>query len=89
MIKWGLTTKEEVKKIHKIAKRASKMIPEIDLMTVSMDIEAVHTHGCKLRLDDLFTADDFNFIHDVLGINRHLNRNSGKLQNHFLPRYAE
>ena len=57
-----------------------------DLM---MDIEAVHCNGCPLRLEELLKADAFNFAHDVLGIRRHINRDTGKLGSHFLPRFAE
>lgn len=52
-----------------------------------LDIEACHKN-CPLRLDDLLAADDFNFGHDVFGINRHLNRDTCELENHFRPRFA-
>lgn len=52
-----------------------------------MDIMYCH-ESCPLDLDGLATADDSNFIHDVFGINRHLNRNTGKLEDCFLPRYS-
>jgi hypothetical protein len=54
-----------------------------------MDITAVAANGCPLRLRDLLRADDFNFTHDVFGIRRHLNRETGHLENHFVPRYAK
>lgn len=59
-----------------------------DPLDVDMDISAVHKH-CPLRLGDLMTADDFNFSHDMRGIQRHLNRKTGKLENFFLPRFAQ
>lgn len=31
-------------------------------------------------------ADDFNFWHDINGIQRNLDRQTGRLQNRFLPR---
>ena len=34
-------------------------------------------------------ADDFNLMHDVTGINAHINRYSGKLERCFLPRFAD
>jgi hypothetical protein len=34
----------------------------------------------------LLAADDFNFLHDVGGISRHINRDTGELMNCFLPR---
>lgn len=57
-------------------------------MSIHMDIIATHANGCPLRLLGLLEADAFNFTHDVCGIRRHLNRNTGKLENCFVPRYA-
>jgi hypothetical protein len=54
-----------------------------------MDITACHLNGCPLRLGELLGADDANFAHDVFGIRRHLNRETGKLEDCFCPRYAE
>jgi hypothetical protein len=53
-----------------------------------MDVMAVHLNGCPLRLKDLLEADDFNFAHDLYGIYRHLNRETGKLEDCFLPRFS-
>lgn len=52
-----------------------------------LDISATHAR-CPLRLADLLTANDFNFGHDICGIQRHLNRKTGRLENSFLPRFA-
>ncbi len=41
-----------------------------------------------LRLADLLAADDFNFAHDVFGIMRHIDRRTGRLDNHFVPRFC-
>jgi len=54
----------------------------------AMDVTAVHANGCPLRLRELLLADDFNFVHDLFGIRRHLNRETGKLGDHFVPRFA-
>jgi len=53
-----------------------------------MDIEKVH-ENCPLNLTKLLNADDGNFGHDIAGIYSNLNRQSGELENCFLPRYAE
>ncbi len=58
-----------------------------DQLDVYMDISAVHVH-CPLRLADLLAADQFNFNHDMRGIFRHINRQTGELENFFLPRFA-
>jgi hypothetical protein len=60
-----------------------------DVQTAAMDITACHLNGCPLRLRDLLNADDFNFAHDLFGINRHLNHETGKLEHCFRPRFAE
>lgn len=57
-------------------------------MDLVMDFTATHANGCALRLSELLAADEFNFAHDALGIRRHLNRKTGKLENCFLPRFA-
>lgn len=57
-------------------------------MTFVMDLCATVANGNPLRLSDLLAADEFNFIHDVWGIARHLNRETGKLEDHFSPRFS-
>jgi hypothetical protein len=86
------TTKEELLLICAIAKRASilaaKMRHKRDVLSISMDIEACHECGNPLRLQELLDTDDGNFAHDVFGIQRHLDRDTGKLKDCFLPRYS-
>lgn len=60
-----------------------------DRLGTWMDLTAVHANGCPLRLADLLNADDFDFNHDVFGVIRHLDRNTGQLRDCFLPRTAE
>lgn len=57
-------------------------------MEVAMDLSAVHAK-MPLRLGELADADDYNFAHDVAGIRRHLNRQTGELENCFVPRFAQ
>jgi hypothetical protein len=79
--------------VHKISDRAVRLFAEhevrVDRLTVFMDLTACHFRGQKLRLDDLLAADDFNFIHDVGGINRHLDRETYKLMDGFSPRFSQ
>lgn len=76
-----------------IADRAVNMAKTLgiqyDKMTAVMDIDACHSNGNPLRLHDLFTADNSNFAHDVLGIRQHINRTTGKLEDCFVPRYSK
>lgn len=57
-------------------------------LEIEMDVVATHCNGNPLRLKDLLSADDFNLLHDVGGIFRHLDRESGALQNCFRPRFS-
>ena len=52
-----------------------------------MDISAAH-RAQPLDLDRWLAADDFNFMHDLIGIHSHINRETKKIDNAFLPRFA-
>lgn len=53
-----------------------------------MNIIACHLNGCPIDLQRLLDADDFNFQHDIIGIDRHIDRDTGRLLHHFRPRFA-
>lgn len=80
--------------ITKIAERAANMDVEFNgrsarpLIDWRMDFSATHASGNPLRLQDLLTADQFNFAHDAFGIARHLNRLTGELEDCFRPRFS-
>ena len=86
-------SKTEARLIAKIANRAVIMAAnngvKYPFMDCEMDVTAVHCNGCTLNLERLLAADDFNFAHDVFGIRRHIDRETGKLQNCFLPRFND
>lgn len=92
MVNFKVGSKEEVMTINKIAHRASALAAnhgvEYDVMTADMDITACHANGCPLDLDGLSAAKDSDFAHDVFGIRRHIDRETGKLGDCFVPRYA-
>jgi len=77
--------------IGKIADRAITVYANyeirVDRLTIVMDITCCHFSVQKLRLDDLLAADDFNFMHDVGGINKHLDRQLLMLDG-FSPRFS-
>jgi len=83
------TAKEEIQTISSIANRAIKQGLNLhsDKLSLVMDIEVTHEET-PLRLDALLNADDFNFSHDVLGIQQNLNRDTKTMDNFFLPRYV-
>jgi len=88
MINWNNLTADDHKQIQRIARRAPAIFPGgIDHMSLTMDLGAAHL-ACPMRLAELADADDFNFAHDVGGIMRHLDRNTGELTDCFTPRYA-
>lgn len=73
--------------ISQIANRATERLP-IDKLSIMMDVQAVHDkYG--LDLDSLLKADDFNFFHDIVGINNNLDRETKSLTNCFLPRFCK
>lgn len=86
-------TGTEGRVIQEIAQRAmglsiARRYDPFTIMDIAMDVTACHANGNPLRLEALRDADDFNFTHDVLGIRRHLDRNTGKLGDFFSPRFS-
>jgi hypothetical protein len=82
-------TKEDYQLIAKIAKKAVKLYSEyevkLDYQSTIMDLEVVH-HINPLKLQELLEANSVNFMHDITGINRHLNRETFVLEECFSPR---
>jgi len=56
--------------------------------TLQMDLGACHVAE-GLDLQKLLDADTFTLIHDVAGIHLNINRETGKLEDFFLPRCAK
>ncbi|MCR4362126.1 hypothetical protein JDW21_18895 [Bacillus subtilis] len=83
-----MKNKETFLNIVEIAKRAEeKNLLMFDRMSLIMDLECVNEEF-NLRLEDLLNADDFNFAHDIIGIQNNLNREERKMENLFVPRFA-
>ena len=90
------TSNDDADLIFKVVDRAWKMTlallggraPSFSRADLSMDITACHANGTPLRLADLLEADAANFSHDVFGILRHINRETGQLEDSFVPRFA-
>lgn len=86
-------TEEEMSLVLRIADRAvtlyAKNGQEVPKLHVVMDITAAHMIQ-PLRLEDLAEATDFDFMHDVSGIDRHLDRraNPVSFSGFFLPRFS-
>lgn len=81
---------EQVDLIRQCANRAVALYAKhgvnIDRTETEMDLSATNANGCRLDFKKLRDADDFNFMHDITGINRHLDRETGKLGGFFSPR---
>lgn len=94
MIDLFTATPAEREIIERIAKRAIVLYrkhnpdTDVDELDIQMSLEACHCNGCPLRLTDLEQADDFNLMHDIIGIGSHINQCTGKLERCFLPRFA-
>lgn len=86
------TSKSDGDLIRQIVERVKRFCAEqgidYDPLTCDMDITATHANGCPLDLAKLLAAPDFDFVHDVFGIRRHINRETGQLERLFLPRCA-
>lgn len=91
-VKLNATTADR-KIIAQIVSRAMKISKGFgvkrDRLSLSMDITACHLNGNSLRLADLLAADDFNFCHDVFGIERRMDRSTGHLLDCFRPRFSQ
>lgn len=77
------TTPEEDTLIRDIADRYIALLgdcgtPHAHLM-VRMDLTAVHLNDMPLDLDGLLAASDFALVHDIEGVGRHLDRDTGRL----------
>lgn len=80
--------KENFELIVEIAKRAErKNLLMFDRMSLIIDLEQA-TEQFNLKLKELLNADNFNFAHDICGIQNNFNRETLKMENCFLPRYA-
>jgi len=86
-VKWEATP-EETKLIVKIVDKALIHLKDhqIDRRELHMDLEAIHSNDCKMDFEKLLRAPLFDFVHDICGIRRHIDRDTGKLKDCFLPR---
>lgn len=85
------TTREEMDTILRIISRAEAagLVHPSERMTLAMDLSACHANGCPLDLAKLEGFPALDFTHDVAGIRRHIDRNTGELRDCFTPRCAQ
>lgn len=87
-----MTKRKEMDLILKIVDRGYNEMYMYGLykirLDMTMDLEAAHA-DCPLDLQKLLDADEVNFYHDVMGIFKNINRQTKKLENCFVPRFAK
>lgn len=89
MVEFKPVSKKEINIISRIVGRAYLQYFTSDPTGFEMDLTAIHQNDCLLDFEKLFRANDSDFVHDVCGIQNHINRKTGKLENCFLPRCAK
>jgi hypothetical protein len=76
--------KRIVDRAEQLARRFKQQTPRAAIV-----LDLVMAHRMQpLDLKMLLAADDGNFAHDVFGIMRHIDRNSGVMRDCFVPRFA-
>lgn len=88
MIDWSKASRDDVLTINRIAKRALAIDHRLDLLQLQMDLEGCHVSGCQLDLTRMESGANADLMHDVYGIRRHIDRDTGELCDNFLPRFA-
>lgn len=83
---------DNLETISKITDRAMVLAEkhgiEYERQCCMMDLSACSANGNPMDFDRLLTADEFDFAHDVFGIRRHIDRETGKLTGCFSPRFS-
>jgi len=84
-------TDEERPHVDAIVTRAveafAKFGVHVTRIHMRMNLSAAHA-VCPLDLARLAAADNFNFTHDIGGIEKHLNKTTGEIEDCFVPRFA-
>jgi len=81
-------TPDDEHSLIEIADRARLLGVQRDRIDLMMDLQVAHS-TCPLELYDLADANQGDFLHDICGIVANLNRETGELENCFVPRFAK
>lgn len=84
---WDISVEDE-DVLERIVERAASLTL-LDRSGLHMDLHSVHVHNVPLKLEDFLVGQSSDFLHDIYGIHRHLDRGTGKLTDGFLPRFAD
>ena len=87
MLNWK-TSKRDSELIEQAVARALEIMPHLDRVAVGMDLTACHANGTPLDLEKLLAFPDADFLHDLGGISRHMDKKTGRLGDCFVPRCA-
>lgn len=80
---------EQLELITKIVERASDLgILTVDRESLHIDLD-VAMKEFNLRLEELLNADNLDFSHDIIGIQLNIDRRNFKMNDVFVPRFAE
>ena len=88
MISFRITESERVHARAIVARAANYGLTD-DTLDLEMNLCAIHANGMRLDFERLRAFSRFDFAHDILGIQRHIDRATGTLKGHFLPRCAK
>ena len=80
--------KEEWDVVCKVMDKASALFPNYKRITMGLDLLNAHD-DVGIDFSRLLAFDNMDFIHDIMGIRNNMNRETGKLENCFLPRCAK
>lgn len=79
---------EIIEIIIKIVERADSLGISIgSVLTKRLDMWNAYKQF-HLRLEDMLAADNLDFCHDFTGIQAHINRETCKVEDFFVPRFA-
>lgn len=83
-------SQDELDLVVRAGVRVEKVIgKQLNRATFLLDMAAVQKQ-CPLNLVELAFNDDIASVaHDILGIRRHINRDTGQLEGCFIPRFAK
>jgi hypothetical protein len=91
MIEFNNLSHSDMNLIEKVADRVANYYQQHDLgydrLSLTMDISAAHLNT-PLDLEAMLAGDDADFFHDAFGIRNHINRETGELEDCFVPRFA-
>ena len=74
--------------VHRYGKLRISNQQDFDPVGLQLDLIATN-HFTPLRLQDMLEGPLLNFVHDIQGIQSHINRSTGQLVGHFVPRYTK